>query len=93
MGRDTDVIYTDCWPKEGEREAVEKAFLPYQVTAPIVGRMNPKGFFLPCPPITRGEEVSADSLSSKQYRDYEAKEFLLHAQNAILEHCLAGYGK
>jgi ornithine carbamoyltransferase len=43
---------------------------------------------MPCPPITRGEEISTDSLSAEQYYYYEAKEFLLHSQNAIMEYCI-----
>jgi ornithine carbamoyltransferase len=84
----TDVLYTDCWPKAGDRETVRQLFLPYQITADIVNRINPNGFFLPCPPITRGDEVTAESANHPLCVDYEAKEYLLHAQNAIMEYCL-----
>jgi ornithine carbamoyltransferase len=36
---DTDLIYTDCWPKSeipAEKDRIEKLFLPYQVTGEIV---------------------------------------------------------
>ncbi|HBD96052.1 MAG: hypothetical protein A2015_16765 [Spirochaetes bacterium GWF1_31_7] len=46
-----------------------------------------QGFFMPCPPIMRGQEVSEDSLTTSQYCDYQAKEYLLHSQNAIMEYC------
>ena len=88
--KDVDVLYTDCWPRAGDKINTRELFLPFQVTKSIVGKMNPGGFFMPCPPITRGEEISEDSLTTDQYCDYEAKEFLLHAQNAIMEFCLAG---
>ncbi|MFH1523394.1 MAG: ornithine carbamoyltransferase [Chloroflexota bacterium] len=84
----TDVLYTDCWPKDGERDTVRQLFSPYQITENIVNRINPHGFFLPCPPITRGEEVSAGAASHPRCCNYEAKEYLLHAQNAIMEYCL-----
>lgn len=85
----TDVLYTDCWPKGAVADNARQSFLPYQITRETVSRMNPNGFYLPCPPITRGEEVSEDSLSTSQYCDYQAKDCLLHSQNAIMEYCLA----
>jgi ornithine carbamoyltransferase len=85
---DTDVLYTDCWPKGGDASEVSRLFGRYQITKSIVAEMNPRGFYLPCPPITRGQEISADSLSAGQYCDYEAKEYLLHSQNAIMEYCI-----
>ncbi len=93
ISRNTDVLYTDCWPREGDREAVRGQFLPYQITAEVVDRINPRGFFLPCPPVTRGEEVSVEALRDPRCSVYEAKEYLLHSQNAILEYCLfEGFG-
>ena len=84
----TDVLYTDCWPHDGDRETIRQLFSPYQITEDLVNQINPHGFFLPCPPITRGEEVSAEAASHPRCCDYEAKEYLLHAQNAIMEYCL-----
>lgn len=84
----TDVLYTDCWPHGGDRETIGQLFSPYQITETHVNQINPHGFFLPCPPVTRGEEVSAESVSHARCRVYEAKEYLLHAQNAIIEYCL-----
>jgi hypothetical protein len=49
-------------------------------------KMNPDGFFLPCPPVSRNKEVSPESLQSDLCQDYQAKEFLLHSQNAIMEY-------
>ncbi len=84
---ETDVLYTDCWPRSGDKARIRELFLPYRITRKTVERMHPKGFFMPCPPVTRGEELSDDSLSDARFCDYEAKEYLLHAQNAIMEHC------
>ncbi len=81
ISKQTDLIYTDCWPAEG----LKRQFLPYQITGEIVDRISTKGFFLPCPPVTRGQEVSAEALASDKCQDYAAKEYLLHAQNAIME--------
>jgi ornithine carbamoyltransferase len=81
------VIYTDCWP--GASDPVGKArirvqFLPYQITAETLRRASPDVFFLPCPPVTRGEEVSEDAMTAFGDQVFEAKEYLLHAQNAVL---------
>jgi ornithine carbamoyltransferase len=81
----TDLIYTDCWPKGPDAAETEKLFLPFQITESLLSRMNPKGFFLPCPPVTRGQEVSAGAMSSPMCMDYQAKDCLLHAQNAVME--------
>jgi ornithine carbamoyltransferase len=83
--RSTEIIYTDCWPKGDHMERVKNQFLPYQITGDILNRMSAHGFFLPCPPVTRGQEVSEESMGSEKCKDYEAKEFLLHSQNAIME--------
>lgn len=85
ISKETDVIYTDCWPKSGDPERVKALFLPYQITGELINRMNADGFFLPCPPVTRGQEVSEDAMRSPQCQDYQAKEYLLHAQNAVME--------
>lgn len=85
ISRDTDVIYTDCWPQDRDEKEIGELFLPYQVTTKHLEMINPEGFFLPCPPISRNREVSEDSVNSRLYKNYEAKEFLLHAQNAVLE--------
>ena len=84
---DADVIYTDCWPARGTAEDQQKIrdlFLPYQVTEEILRVSRQDALFLPCPPVHRGEEVSAGAMNWPGCRVYEAKEYLLHAQNALL---------
>jgi len=44
-----------------------------------------RAVFLPCPPVTRGQEVSAGAMLHPRCRVVEAKAWLLHAQNAVLE--------
>jgi ornithine carbamoyltransferase len=84
----TDVIYTDCWPGPNDYADIGSLFSPYQIDEQVLARMNQDGFFLPCPPVTRGQEVSAGAMKSPLCKDYAAKEFLLHAQNAIMEFLL-----
>jgi ornithine carbamoyltransferase len=80
-----DVLYTDCWPKNEDRDAVRIAFVPFQIQKHHVEKLSPTGFYLPCPPVTQGEEVSAASLESPLYQNIAAKEHLLHVQSSILE--------
>lgn len=82
-----DVIYTDCWPAaktEQDRRRIRDLFLPYQVTAELLETAPPNAAFLPCPPVHRGEEVSDSAMNWPGCRVYEAKEYLLHAQNALM---------
>jgi ornithine carbamoyltransferase len=86
--RSADVIYTDCWPARADRtehDRIERLFAPLRVTAAVLGRARPDALFLPCPPVTRGEEVSADAMTDPRCWVHAAKEWLLHAQNALLE--------
>ncbi len=86
-----DVIYTDCWPrtKTAEEQAqVRASFLPYQVTLEHLDLLGANGIFLPCPPVTRGEEVSHEAMDAAQCQNHAAKSNLLHVQNAIMERLL-----
>lgn len=88
-----DVVTTDCWPRDPDpdgRARIEARFGPYQVTAERLAMAAPGVMFIPCPPVHRGEEVSADAMTSPACRVYECKEYLLHAQNAVLSWLLAG---
>ena len=90
--KSVDLIYTDCWPRArdyAERSKIESEFLPYQITARHLTALSEKGLFLPCPPVTRGEEVSADAMKSKFCKNFEAKANLLHIQNAIMEFAIS----
>lgn len=82
----TDLIYTDCWPSHEDTDKIRDVFLPYQITEEHLCCINQNGFFLPCPPVTKGQEVSAKALLSPLYQNYPAKEFLLHSQNAVMEY-------
>ncbi len=93
---DADVIYTDCWPARAtaeEHQEIRDLFLPYQVTEETLRASRPDAFFLPCPPVRRGEEVSAGAMNWPGCRVYEAKEYLLHAQSALLVSLLNAGGE
>lgn len=81
------VVYTDCWPSRPTPEDVSRVarrFLPYQITAERLRQAADDVLFLPCPPVTRGEEVSEDAMAYLGHHVYGAKAYLLHAQNAVL---------
>lgn len=78
---DADVIVTDCLPKNAPQEQL----LDYQVSAALLDKARKDLLFLACPPVTRGGEVTADAMLHKSCRSVEAKAFLLHAQNALME--------
>lgn len=84
-----DVVYTDCWPTGLDSEAAQE-FRNLQITADVLDRCSSNVMFLPCPPVSRGEEVSSDAMTHPSCRVIEAKQWLLHAQNALLVSGLNG---
>jgi ornithine carbamoyltransferase len=85
--RMADVVYTDCWPNRNskeESEQIAEAFGAYRITAAALETTPKSCVFLPCPPVTRGEEVSDDAMTCSRTKIFEAKDYLLHAQNALL---------
>lgn len=77
---DADVIVTDGWPADPAGHDLSA----YRVTAARLDRGRPDALFIPCPPVTRGQEVSPEAMTHRACRVVEAKAFLLHAQNALL---------
>ena len=84
---DADVVYTDCWPTGVSGEA-QQLFNDLQITAKVLDQCSPSTKFLPCPPVSRGAEVSVDAMTHATCHVVEAKQWLLHAQNALLVHGL-----
>ena len=79
--RDADVIITDCWPN-GTHDG---QLADYRISASLLDKCRRDAIFLPCPPVTRGQEVTADAMGHTTCQSTMAKAFLLHAQNALLE--------
>jgi ornithine carbamoyltransferase len=85
--RTANVVYTDCWPTRTDaeaRERISREFSSHRITAELLDLAPPSCVFLPCPPVTRGEEVSDDAMTNARCKVYEAKDYLLHAQNALM---------
>lgn len=78
---DADVIITDCWPTGVDQAELAR----FQISAPLLDRLRADAIFLPCPPVTRGQEVTDDAMTHPLCQSRAAKALLLHAQNALLE--------
>ena len=67
----------------------KRALAPYRVTRKLMDRAKPGVLFNPCPPFTRGSELSADAVASAwPFVGYGFKASLLPVQQAVMAHCL-----
>ncbi|MBY5931652.1 hypothetical protein KUV51_01470 [Tateyamaria omphalii] len=89
---DADMIVTDCWPSGISADA-ECEFQRFRITSETLDRAKSDVLFVPCPPVTRNEEVSADAMEHPRCVATRAKAYLMHAQNAYVEAALAGKSK
>jgi len=76
-----DILLTDGWPLDKNSR---KEFLPYQINFDTIKIANKNCIVNPCPPFTRGNEISDEIIKSDYFIGYEAKKNLLHMQKAIL---------
>lgn len=79
--QDADVIITDSWPQDDGHMQFEK----YQITNKILNSTSDDCLFIPCPPVTRGQEISNEAIDHEKCVCFPAKEYLLHVQNACLQ--------
>ena len=77
----SNIVITDCWPEDADPAEL----FDYQITNEILDGLPDGVEFVPCPPVHRGKEVSFEAMQHSACRVIEAKEFLMHAQNAALE--------
>lgn len=84
MIKAADVIVTDCWPDV----ASSAYFAELRITADVLDTCQAEAMFLPCPPVTRGQEVNAEAMAHPKCMARAAKDYLLHVQNAVLEDVL-----
>merc|ERR1719321_1513093 len=76
-----DVVYADVWASMGQKaeaEAREAAFRPFQVNEALMHRL----------PAERGREVTEGVLEGPRSIVFPQAENRMHAQNAVLLHCL-----
>jgi ornithine carbamoyltransferase len=82
--RHADIVLTDGWPvRDSDSEEYAK-FLPYQLTLESIKAANKDCIVNPCPPFTRGNEITDEIIKSRYFIGYKAKESLVHMQKAIL---------
>ena len=84
---DAELIITDCWPPQHDIKE-QDTLSEFRIDAALLNRCRPDVLFLPCPPVTRGEEVSADAMLHPRSLSKPAKAYLMHIQNAYLEKVL-----
>lgn len=82
-----DLIVTDCRPADVTPDQ-KAAFDALRIDAAVLDRCKPDVLFVPCPPVTRGHEVSDDAMRHPRCLAKPAKAFLLHAQNAVVEYII-----
>ncbi|MFK5997106.1 MAG: ornithine carbamoyltransferase [Rhodobacterales bacterium] len=87
-----DLIVTDTWlsmhDKQSARERRHNMLRPYQVNAELMSHANPDAVFMHCLPAHREEEATSEVMDGPQSVVFDEAENRLHAQKAIMRHCL-----
>ncbi|MFO1033591.1 MAG: ornithine carbamoyltransferase [Hyphomicrobiales bacterium] len=83
-------VITDAWVSmhdtDGERR--HNLLQPYQVNRALMGKAAPGAIFMHCLPAHRNEEVTDEVVDGPQSVVFDEAENRVHAQKAILLHCL-----
>lgn len=87
MIKDADLIVTDCWPAGLDDEA-RAGLAAFRIDADLLEQCRDDVLFVPCPPVTRGNEVSSCAMRHPKCQATAAKAFLMHIQNAFVESSL-----
>ena len=86
-----DVVYTDVWASMGQKaEAAERIarFKGFQVDEAMMAAAGPQAWFQHCLPAERGVETTDAVVESARSVVFQEAENRMHAQNAIMLHCL-----
>lgn len=87
-----DLIVTDTWlsmhDKQSARERRHNLLRPYQVNAELMTHADDDAVFMHCLPAHREEEVTSEVMDGPQSVVFEEAENRLHAQKAVMRHCL-----
>ncbi len=89
--KDADCVITDCWVSmhQDDRENRHNLLAPYQVNQKLMSHAKSDAIFMHCLPAHRGEEVTDEVMDGPQSVVFDEAENRVHAQKAILLHCLA----
>jgi ornithine carbamoyltransferase len=79
-----DVVITDGPGPHAE------ALVPYRVTAELLDTAPLGVRLIPCPPFSRGREVSADAVAHSSFAGYGFKRSLMPVQQAVMARALMG---
>jgi ornithine carbamoyltransferase len=86
--RGADALYTDVWLSMGdadsEKEARQRALMPYQVSQRSMELAKPDAVFMHCLPAHRGEEVAAEVMDGPRSVVWDQAENRLHTSVAVL---------
>lgn len=85
------VIYTDTWTSMGQEAEAEKRkidFEGFQVNTDLLNHADKNAIVMHCLPAHRGEEITDDVADGAQSALFKQAENRLHAQKAILVHCM-----
>ena len=87
-----DLVVTDTWvsmhDSQSNRERRHNLLRPYQVNEALMAHARPDALFMHCLPAHREEEVTSAVMDGPQSVIFDEAENRLHAQKAILRHCL-----
>ncbi|MEM7296082.1 MAG: ornithine carbamoyltransferase [Pseudomonadota bacterium] len=87
-----DLVVTDTWvsmhDSQTTKERRHNQLRPYQVDAALMAHAKPDALFMHCLPAHREEEVTSEVMDGQQSVVFDEAENRLHAQKAILRHCL-----
>ena len=79
-----DLIVTDCWPPDA-KETARIALSEFRITQALLDQCDPAKLFVPCPPVTCGQEVSSDAMQHPPCLCTPAKARRMDVQNAIVK--------
>ena len=87
-----DLVMTDTWvsmhDSQSSRERRHNQLRPYQVNSALMASAGPQALFMHCLPAHRDEEVTSEVMDGPQSVVWDEAENRLHAQKAIMRHCL-----
>jgi ornithine carbamoyltransferase len=87
-----DLIVTDTWvsmhDSQSSKERRHNMLRPYQVNARLMAQAKPDALFMHCLPAHREEEVTSEVMDGPSSVIWDEAENRLHAQKAIMRHCL-----
>lgn len=87
-----DLVVADTWVSMHDapetRERRHNLLAPYQVNDALMEAAGAQALFMHCLPAHRGEEVTDSVMDGPQSVIFDEAENRLHAQKAIMRHCL-----